>query len=370
MFPVLYTLDASGAPRFWRMETNPADSSQYRTVSGVVGGADVFSGWTTASPKNVGRANATTSEQQAVLEIEAEYKKKRDRKYHDSLENVGRHKFFAPMLAHKWAGWTGDAVWVQPKLDGFRCVATRDGINSRQGKPFHLPHIWSALSPLFDDNPDLLLDGELYNHGLRADFNTLGSLIRKEKRSEDEDKRARETIQFHIYDIPSVPLPFSERFLVLRDDLSLPYGQPDASSPLSVVETFRAMTQEQLDLEYSNFLAVGYEGAMIRLNAHYEEGKRSKNLLKRKDFLDAEFPLVAVEQGQGNWDGYAKSASIRLPDGRVQSAGISGSQALTRDLLDTWRSYSQVTVRYQALTPDGFLRFPVVVAWHQRQRDV
>lgn len=59
---------------------------------------------------------------------------------------------------------------------------------------------------------------------------------------------------------------------------------------------------------------------------------------------------------------------IRLPDGREQSSGLRGSQEFTRRLLADWRRYTQVTVRYQNLTPDGFLRFPVIVDWHEGAR--
>lgn len=370
----LYTRDASGAVRFWRMER---DGGAYRSVSGVLGGAEVRTGWTQAAPKNAGRANATTAEEQALSEVEAQYRQKLDRKYHESAEGVGGHKFFAPMLAQKYSGW-GDARWsrpkqrvfAQPKLDGFRCIASAGGLTSRQGKPFHLPHIVEALGPLFAEEPDALLDGELYNHDLRDDFNTLGSLIKKGSRTAEEEARVRRTVQYHVYDGPTSGFDFAERRLDVRAtlDLFLPgFGGPDF--PVRWVETHEAMTEFELDGHYARFVEAGYEGMMVRLDLPYEPGKRSWSLLKRKDFLDGEFGLVRVEEGVGNWAGYAKTAVIRLPDGREQSSGLRGSQEFTRGLLEGWRRYSQVTVRYQNLTPDGLLRFPVVVDWHEGARE-
>ena len=44
---------------------------------------------------------------------------------------------FKPMLAHKYdekrVDWS-KPVWMQPKLDGVRCVFTKDGAFSRTGK--------------------------------------------------------------------------------------------------------------------------------------------------------------------------------------------------------------------------------------------
>lgn len=371
----LYTRDASGAVRFWRGELNPADPSQYRYVSGVVGGAEVASGWTQATAKNAGRSNATTPEQQALLELEASYRQKLDRKYHETLDGVGGHKFFAPMLAKtlddRVKQVLGRVAFIQPKLDGYRCTASAGGLISRQGKPWDLPHVREALAPFFEEDPDLVLDGELYNHDLRDDFNTLGSLIKKGNRSPEEEARVRSTIQYHVYDLPSHPGGFSERVGELHTVYGYSKGLDDPlyDGPIRLVETHPLTTQGSIDELYARFMEQGYEGAMVRLDLPYEPGKRSKSLLKLKDFQDGEFPLVRVEEGVGNWAGYAKTAVIRLPDGREQSSGMRGSQAFLRQLLQDWRRYSQVTVRYQNLTPDGFLRFPVIVDWHEGERE-
>ena len=377
----LYTRDASGESRFWRMELNPDDPSQYRTVSGLLGRTETASGWTQAVAKNVGRSNATTPEEQAALEVEASYRQKLDRKYHENLGNIGGYKFFAPMLAKTYDSYVkqvlGCVAFTQPKLDGYRCVASVGGLISRQGKPWNLPHIVEALAPFFEEDPDLVLDGELYNHSLRDDFNTLGSLIKKGNRTSAEEERVRQVIQYHVYDLPSNPGGFSERHMALTmlgvkgDEYGNPYGgfdDPLYNGPVRLVETYSFSLESQLQERYAGFMEQGYEGAMVRLDEPYEGGKRSKSLLKLKDFLDGEFELVRVEEGTGNWAGYAKTAVVRLADGREQSSGLRGSQEFTRQLLADWRRYTQVTVRYQNLTPDGFLRFPVIVDWHEGAR--
>lgn len=370
----LYTRDASGATRFWRMELNPDDPTQYRTISGVLGGAEVPTAWTTATPKNVGRANATTAAEQAVAEMEATYRQKLDRKYHEDPNNVGAHKFFAPMLAKtlddRVKQVLGRVAFIQPKLDGYRCVASVGGLHSRQGKPWHLPHIVEALQPFFDEDPDLLFDGELYNHDLRDDFNTLGSLIKKGNRSSAEEERVRSTIQYHVYDLPGHSGGFSARIGELHTVYGYSKGLDDPlyDGPIRLVATHPITTQGSIDELYAGFMEQGYEGAMVRLDEPYEVGKRSKSLLKLKDFQDGEFELVRVEEGLGNWAGYAKTATIRLKDGREQSSGMRGSREFLAQVLRDWKRYSQVTVRYQNVTPDGFLRFPIIVDWHEGAR--
>ena len=107
---------------------------------------------------------------------------------------------------------------------------------------------------------------------------------------------------------------------------------------------------------------------MVRArDGYYEAGKRSKHLLKRKEFEDGEFPIVRIEEGNGNWAGMAKRITVRLPDGRECGGGIRGSQPVMRDLLAKADILvgRQVTMRYlKQLTPDGMLRHAVAVDFH------
>jgi DNA ligase-1 len=175
-------MDSKGKIREWRIEI---EGPKYRTVSGLKDGKQVNSEWKYATAKNEGRSNATTPEEQAKAEVQALYTNRLERDYHKNIKDVGKSRFFKPMLADEW-GHRKDKieypVWVQPKLDGVRCIASKDGLYSRQGKPIlAAPHILEALTPLFEINPDLILDGELYNHDLKEDFNKIISLVRKTK---------------------------------------------------------------------------------------------------------------------------------------------------------------------------------------------
>ena len=108
-----------------------------------------------------------------------------------------------PMLAHKFD--PDKAVFpalLQPKLDGVRCVFTKDGAFSRTGKEFkNVDHIKETLKPLFKQCPYMKLDGELYNHKLKDDFEKIISLVRKTKPTFEHRQEAKELVQYHVYDI-------------------------------------------------------------------------------------------------------------------------------------------------------------------------
>ena len=106
------------------------------------------------------------------------------------------------MLAHKFddkrVNWS-KPVYIQPKLDGVRCLFTKDGAFSRTGKKFmNVRHIETALKSFFDQQPDVILDGELYNHKLKRDFEKIISLVRKQKPTDTDRRDAQHLVQFHV----------------------------------------------------------------------------------------------------------------------------------------------------------------------------
>lgn len=380
-FPTLYKRDTKGKIREWRMEV---DGNRYRTIAGLQDGQQVTSEWTTVEGKNVGRANETTPEQQAVSEVESEYQKKLKVDYHENVDDIDTAKIYKPMLAKKWEDrvhkidWDEEKVYAQPKLDGIRCIANKDGLWSRTGKPIvAVPHIWERLEKLFKDYPNAVLDGELYNHDLRDDFNSIVSMVRKTKPTPIDLTQSEEKVQYHVYDFPVVShFDFSDRIKHLIDvflefDLQKDFsGVPGPTNDmLQIVETLYCVDEETVDVRYAQFLQQGYEGGIIRLNGPYEQ-KRSSLLLKRKDFEDDEFEIIAIEEGKGNWAGYAKVVVFRNPDKSLNRAAIQGSRDYCRHVLDNADSYigKQATIQYFNITPDGAPRFPVAKVLHEDKR--
>ena len=350
--PTLYKRDTKGKIRVWYYEVGTDGLNYgYRITTGIQNGKLVTSNWLTVEQKNVGKANETSLEQQANLEAEAELKKKSDRGYFDDLSKVDSFDKFKPMLANEYKEVTFP-VYSQPKLDGIRCIARKDGLWTRAGKPSNsVPHIVASLANFFEENPDAILDGELYSHKLKDDFNKITSIVRKEKPSEKDLATAQE-LEYHVYDYPSVNLPFVDRFSKLK---ALPF--------VVIVPTVKVSSEEELNLAYEGYLEAGYEGQMVRLNALYEN-KRSKSLLKRKQFITSEFPVIEVQEGKGNWEGYAKR--FVLDNDPEFAAGVRGNQEHLKKLLEQVKAGNPptwATVRYFTPTPDNVPRFPVVIDW-------
>jgi hypothetical protein len=361
-----YKIDSKGKIRIWYIEQ---DGDKYRTWDGTQGGKIKCSDWRVAIPTNLGRANERDGSAQAVFEIEALYKKKCEKDYHTSIESArsGGSHIFEAMLAEKYDAKNFQPGFAQPKLDGFRCIANKDGLWSRSGKPYvSCPHIMEALAPLFEADSDLILDGELYNHELRDNFNEIASLIgtkSDKKLTAEHYAKTRSMVQYHVYDMPSHSGNFAERDAYLE---SLLIKNMELSFCIKLVATQAVFTTESFDQCHGEWLEDGYEGSMWRANTKYEN-RRTKNLLKRKDFIDEEFEVVRLEEGQGNWAGAAKSVVCRLPDGREFSAGIKGSYERGVELLT--ETHKIVTIKYFQLTPDGIPRFGVATMFHGEKRE-
>ncbi len=359
LLPTLYKRRSDGGSQEWTIEIF---NNQYRTISGKSDGKLVISAWTTCAGKSIGRSNETTPEEQATAAAQAKWQKKLDKSYQLSLDDIDIVTYFKPMLAHKYEDRKAKLtlpLMCQPKLDGIRCIAKKDGLWTRNGKPIKgVPHIWEALKPMFAFNEDYIFDGELYNHALRDNFNEITSLVRREKLTDEQKAKSEMFIQYHVYDFPFWKDTFKERSANLARVLN-----HCNSSYVICVETCTATTQEELDEFYASWLALGYEGQMVRTVGGLYENKRSKCLLKRKEFQDAEYIIISVDEGTGNRSGMAGRMTLRHPDGRTFHSNIKGGYKFYRRLLVDSDDLvgKEATVKFFQLTPDGIPRFPFVI---------
>jgi len=187
-------------------------------------------------------------------------------------------------------------TFIQPKLDGVRCViqAEMDGTviaYSRTGKEWkNIDHILGILKPFFMKYPDVILDGELYNHDLKNDFEKIISLVRKTKPTEEDRLESREMVQFHCYDIIDETRTFEERNEFLQSNF------PNTQY-IRDVETLQT-DEESAHFIHTQNKSFGYEGSIVRTNDTYQ-CKRSHNLRKFKDFQDSEAKIVDWVEGKG-----------------------------------------------------------------------
>ena len=365
--PTLFKRDTTGKIRIWEVEYAETDvsgsemhnSAGTRTISGLEYGQKVTSDWNMSSPKNVGKVNATTSLSQAKAEAQALWDKRSEKEYFVNVTDVDSYERFKPMLAHDYTKRPQSEGWSQPKLDGIRCVVDKNGMWTRSGKPINsCPHIWESLKDYMAKNPDHILDGELYNHELKADFNKIISLVRKTKSTQADIDEAKSLVEYHVYDM----FDTSSKDMKFVNRVKQAYWANNDF--VKIVSTDWCENQDQLDEQYSSYMEQGYEGQMVRNDTSYDN-KRSKNLLKRKQFITEEFDVIQVLEGKGNWSGYAKRFILRDKAGKEFGSGVRGQQAQLKELwemLNTTKGMPNwATCRYFELTPDGVPRFPVII---------
>ena len=385
--PTLYKKTTIGKTQIWEIEVV---GNKFRSISGQADGKVHINLWTICEGKNVGKKNATTGEEQALKEAEAKHKKKLEGGYHLNLKNISKKRFYEPMLAQDFKNKNrqkevtknladqldGEAIFSQPKLDGIRCIAMREGLFTRTGKEITaVPHIHEALEPFFKKYPNAVLDGELYNHAYKDDFNKIIHLVRKQNLTDEHLADSREMIQYHIYDAPVIGKDnpfrkggcytekdyFSDRTSIL--DAQFPNLGLDKEDCLVIVETTHVHGREQLDRCYEDYIEAGYEGQMVRLDGPYEN-KRSPRLLKRKEFVDEEYKILGYEEGEGNRAGTIKHFKFKNKDGREFNSNVKGSFSYLTKLLEIADTLigKDATIKYFNLTPDGVPRFPYVIA--------
>jgi len=269
-----------------------------------------------------------------------------------------------PMLAYKVdkkpVDWS-EKVYIQPKLDGVRCVIHLDEKEnircfSRTGKEFHnLQHIKDSLKPWFEFHDDVILDGELYNHDLRDNFEKIISLVRKQKPTESDRLEAAELVQFHCYDYIDQMHDYSTRMnqLVTTDMYS---------NCVKYVETTLVNSKEAAQIRHQYNLNNGYEGSILRLDAPYQ-CKRSYNLQKFKDFNDTEATIVGYEIGKGKREGTLGKFLMQDDDG-IEFGCPPGKGYNYKDLaniLDNIHDYigKRATFTYFERTQYGSYRHPL-----------
>ena len=220
-----------------------------------------------------------------------------------------------PMLAYPASAKPIDyskPTFIQPKLDGVRCVIQYENrplknvddlsgqltenvvvAYSRTGKEWkNIDHILEELIPFFKKYPNVILDGELYNHDLRDNFEKIISLVRKTKPTDEDRLEASKLTQFHCYDIIDEELPFDQRIEFITESLML------LGDSIYTVDTNMVFREDDAKVYHARNLAAGYEGSIVRTN-HTYQCKRSHNLRKFKDFHDAEARIIGWAEGKG-----------------------------------------------------------------------
>jgi len=321
-----------------------------------------------ANAKNVGRANATTPYEQGCLEVDSKARLKMDKGYVKTLAEAESPStnslgLLKPMLATPMEKVKPEKIdweqaFVQPKLDGHRALFTDGVLYSRQGKVLELPHIVEAIKAAGIE--DLHLDGELYIHG--KSLQEMSKLIKKH-RPESLD------IEYHIYD-----QILDEQFLTRICRLGNTVSQWPVLTRLKAVPTYKVTSLEELMNFHDHYRKHGYEGSMLRFGDEpYRDGKRSRTLLKLKEFQDEEFLIIDVEEGKPY---ITDQGTFRVPVYVCQvSTGNSPTFTVTapgtmEEKHKQWENHQDylgtfLTVKFHYYSADGIPQLPVALRFYE-----
>lgn len=387
--PTLYKKTSTGKIQMWKIEVpniEPHDHDHLEpakiiTVYGQKDGKQQTATDIITEGKNRGKVNETTPFEQACAEAQSQWEKKVKKGYVERLEDAEVGKIDTnmitggvnPMLAHSYDK-QGHKItfpaYVQPKLDGHRCIAIiQDGkatLWSRTRKPITgVPHIVKALEETYGkanlpygDSPGytIVLDGELYNHSYREKFEELTSLIRQVN-----PKPGHEVVQYWVYDTVTDE-PQSDRIAYLQEIANTYKELGVDSAPIVYVDTQLADNEDEMINIFGAYLNFGFEGLMVRnANGRYKHG-RSYDLQKVKVFADAEYEIVDITEGRGKMAGRAMFHCV-TPEGKEFRVKMMGALDDLVHYLDHKDDYigRELTVKYQKFSADGIPIFPVGV---------
>lgn len=318
-------------------------------------------------PKNVGRSNETTVEQQTLLEIDSRVKKQKDKGYVDTIEEArvpatNTLNLLPPMLAkvyskesHKIDFKAG--VYVQPKLDGHRALYKDGVLYSRGGKVINLPHIVEALNEL---GTDLHLDGEIYYHG--KSLQEIGSLIKKPR---EESK----ILKFYIYDVIQ-DVPYYFRRLAIKklfEESNIKKSATDMYPNFRYLDTVEVFNEQALNKAHKDNIDSKFEGSIVRHgDSGYVSGKRSDSLLKVKDFDDAEFLVTGMREGISIIEGYKLPVFTCVTKDGLEFEVTCHGNVFEKDAnFDSTNIGRYLTVKYFGFSDRGVPLLPVALRWRE-----
>lgn len=352
IYKKLYAKDNQNVIREWRIGIeNQQIIIQYGQYGGVL--------QTQYEDVPEGKASRSRLEQ-IQSRMDSRINSKIDAGYVENLDEARSNKrtnaagFLKPMLAQKFdnsKGMSFEKAYVQYKYDGNRCLITNQGGNifaySRNGK------LLQNLDHIVDDinlPEGCTIDGELYCHGV-----PLQTIVSWVKRYQPDTRKVR----FHAYDLISDDTYFNR----IADLMEL-----NLHGASEVVPTWKIDSFEEMHKRFLEAKANGYEGAIIRLDDYgYEDGKRSKGLIKVKSWLDDEFAVTDIIASKDNW----AILECAMPGGKSFRVSAPGTMNEKRHVLNNRDAYIFKTVRveYAQLTKDGIPFHPVATNWRNKNAE-
>lgn len=243
--------------------------------------------------------------------------------------------------------------WVSEKLDGVRAYWDGSQFLSKNG------NIYNAPAWFTENMPDFSLDGELWI--ARNRFDELSGVVRKKIPVDSEWRK----VSYQIFDLPQNPAIFDVRLNALNKLLgarSLERAQLELGvlpEWLVVIEQFKVESHAELMIELDKVMALAGEGLMLHLGASLYHGRRDDELLKLKQYFDAEAKVIEHYAGKGKYQGLLGAMLVETLD--LESKKIrfrigTGFSDLERKVPPAIGDV--ITYKYFGFTQSGLPKFP------------
>lgn len=409
----LYALNKDGSFQCWKVFIS---GNQVVVEFGKVGGKKQQKS-TTCEPKNVGRSNETTAEQQALAEAISKWEKQVRLGYRDDTSKLVEEENFSPMLAHDAIKRSSAIVYpayIQPKLDGVRALVTLDknGIpvfNSRGNKTYPVQGaLLQQVKELAEHTGFDKFDGELYIHGLS--LQKIVALAKKwrtpeqieaeiEKDYQADIKRYNKAVdagehlwkdfegnvwavstykpvkdvdrysgyssldlEYHIFDIPvnaQSPWYSYDHDKTRHQDLLEVADAVECELDLPLLTVIHGMVvscEREVKWSIGKYMEAGFEGSIIRnFKGVYEFGQRSSDLQKWKLFQDGEAKVLDSTEDK-NGEGVL---TCEEKDGTRFNCKMKGTHAERSQARMLLLVGHFINFTFQSRTDDGVPQFPV-----------
>lgn len=259
-------------------------------------------------------------------------------------------------------------VWVSPKLDGYRCLAVGiDGqftLYSRNGSVYqNFPIIKEELNLMFPTGYHVF-DGEIMSNSF-SDMQKSAFASKRGTTVGDVKYHIFDCINYFQWTAGTFRDGYTSRYMDLRTKFdSLTYE----SDLLVVVPHYLCEDIDTVRTMQAKFESDGFEGAMCNPDIPYYMGRKSNSLLKFKSMLTWDCEIIGFVEGKGRLEGTLGKVLVKQENGKDGEVG-SGFDDAERAYIWSHKEETmgrQIEVKFQELTPDNFMRFPIFLRFRDQ----
>ena len=337
---VLYKPTKQDKIQQWQIEVQ---GDSFICTYGQLGGA-MQTQTTKCFGKNTGRANATTAEQQAILEAQSKFAKKVKSGYSQELTSTptvqlpqkvktyqdNKHLVSYPCYATpKYNGLNG-TYWLLP--DKTLKLTSRGGDELPP-----IPHLEPTILKMMEHFKTTCINGELYISG--ESLQNITSAVKK-------PKELSKSLVFIPFELPLVSAPYKDKVALLIKYIPIVY----------------ITREEMLEEFYTATVETGYEGVVIyNTDSIYQFNQRSSTVLKYKPVADAEYKILSYATDRNGHPVF----TCETHDGKQFKVKPKGTDEERKQIITNFDSQyknNYYKIEYEMLSDSGIPLKPVGIS--------